>query len=151
MRYLLLLITSCLLISCSDNQTKKKPVEETWKLPTEAAELYKVVGVKHDDAMLLMSDIEGARSKLRVEMKMANVDSLRKDSILTLLTALKKADDGMMNWMHEFKSTELNEDEYKKMSEAEILTYLKEEEAKIEQIHLDMSASVDNGNAFLEK
>lgn len=145
------MITSWLLISCSNNQTTEKPTEKTWELPAEAAKLYKVVSVKHDDAMKLMSNIEGARSKLRMEMKMADVDSLRKDSILTLLTALKRADDGMMSWMNEFKSTELNEDEYKKMSESEILTYLKEEEAKIEQIHLDMSASVDNGNAFLEK
>jgi hypothetical protein len=64
---------------------------------------------------------------------------------------LKKADDGMMNWMHEFKSTELNEAEYKAMSEAAILTYLKGEEEKIEQVHIDMLESIKNGKAFLEK
>lgn len=151
MKYLLLLITSLLLISCTDYEPKKKVEEDTWKLSTDAAELYQIVGEKHDTAMLLMGNIEGTRSKLRVEMKTLDIDSLQKDSILNLLTALKKADDGMMNWMHEFKNTELNEAEYKAMSETEILKYLKEEERKIEEVHLDMLESIKDGNAFLEK
>jgi hypothetical protein len=151
MRYLLLLITSLCLISCANNQLKEKPKNETWELPSDAGDLYQIVGEKHDTAMLLMSNIEGTRNKLRVQMKVEGIDSLRKDSILTLLTELKKADDGMMNWMHEFKSTELNEEEYKQMLEATILTYLKKEEAKIEQVHLDMLESIKNGNDFLEK
>lgn len=151
MRYLLLLITSLCVMSCANNQLNENPKDETWELPLEAANLYQIVGEKHDTAMLLMSNIEGTRSKLRIQMKMEGVDSLRKDSILTFLTELKKADDGMMNWMHEFKNTELNEAEYKKMSESAILAYLKEEEAKIEQVHLDMLESIKNGNDFLEQ
>jgi len=151
MKYLLLLVTSLVLISCVNNESKKKVEKETWKLSADAADLYQVVGDKHDVAMLLMSKIEGTRNKLRVEMKVVAIDSLRKDSILDLLTTLKKSDDGMMNWMHEFKSTELNEAEYKAMSETAILTYLKEEEEKIEQVHIDMLESIKNGKAFLEK
>ncbi|MFT5646383.1 MAG: hypothetical protein ACI976_001064 [Aureispira sp.] len=151
MKYLLLMTTSLFLISCVNNGSKKKVEEETWKLSADAANLYQVVGEKHDTAMLLMSNIEGARNKLRVEMKVEGIDKLQKDSILDLLMALKKADDGMMNWMHQFKNTELNEAEYKRMSEAAILAYLKEEEAKIEQVHIDMVESIKNGNAFLEK
>lgn len=151
MKYLLLLVTSLVLISCVNNDSKKKLGKKAWQLPADAANLYQVVGDKHDVAMLLMSNIEGTRNKLRVEMKVVAIDSLRKDSILNLLTTLKKADDGMMNWMHEFKSTELNDAEYKAMSEAAILTYLKEEEAKIEQVHIDMLESIKNGKAFLEK
>lgn len=149
MKYLLFLITSLLLISCTDNKSKAKIQKETWELSTDAADLYQIVGAKHDTAMLLMSNIEGVRSKLRVAMKVSDIDSVRKDSILTLLTALKKADDGMMNWMHQFKSTELNEKEYKRMTEAVVMRYLKEEEEKIEQVHLDMLESIKNGKAFL--
>lgn len=145
------MITSLVLISCVNNESKKKVKEETWELSADAANLYQIVGEKHDTAMLLMSNIEGVRNKLRAEMKVEGIDKLQKDAILDLLTALKKADDGMMNWMHQFKSTELDEAEYKEMSEAAILAYLKEEEAKIEQVHIDMVESIKSGNAFLEK
>lgn len=147
----MILLTSVLLVACADYGSKGKIKKEAWKLPDAAVELYQIVGEKHDTAMLLMSDIEAARSKLRLAMKTANIDSLRKDSILTLLTALKKADEGMMTWMHEFKSTELNEDEYKTMSEADIMAYLKDEEQKIEKVHVDMLESIKNGNSFLEQ
>lgn len=147
----MILLTSVLLVACADYGSKEKIKKEAWKLPDAAVELYQIVGEKHDTAMLLMSDIEAARSKLRLAMKTANIDSLRKDSILTLLTALKKADEGMMTWMHEFKSTELNEDEYKTMSEADIMAYLKDEEQKIEKVHVDMLESIKNGNSFLEQ
>jgi len=145
-----LLITSLLLISCVDSESNKK-IEKEWKLSVDATTLYQIVGEKHDTAMLLMSDIERAKNKLRLEMKAVDIDRLRKDSILNLLTKLKKADDGMMNWMHEFKNTVLNEAEYKAMSEAEILSYLKEEEQKIETVHIDMEESIKEGNAFLGK
>ncbi len=151
MKYLILLIISFLLVSCSNPEPSKKIEKETWKLNEDAATLYQVVGEKHDTAMLLMTDIEATRSQLRLRMKTAEIDSLKKDTILNLLTALKKADDGMMNWMHEFKSTELNEEEYKKMSEADIMTYLKDEEQKIEQVHIDMLESIKNGKAFLKQ
>lgn len=151
MKCLILLIISFLLVSCSNPEPSKKIEKETWKLNEDAATLYQVVGEKHDTAMLLMTDIEATRSQLRLRMKTAEIDSLKKDTILNLLTALKKADDGMMNWMHEFKSTELNEEEYKKMSEADIMTYLKDEEQKIEQVHIDMLESIKNGKAFLKQ
>ena len=150
MKYLFLLVMSLFLISCGNNSAVESTENEGWKLSTDAVNLYQVVGEKHDTAMLLMANIEGVRNKLRLELKEMPIDSLRKDSILTLLTALKKADDGMMNWMHEFKNTELNEEEYKAMSEAAILAYLKEEEQKIEKVHVDMVESIKGGKAFLE-
>lgn len=151
MKYLIILITSILLVACVDSDSKEKNEKEAWKLPNDAVELYQIVGEKHDTAMLLMSNIEATRSKLRLVMKTVDIDSLRKDSVLTLLTALKKADDGMMNWMHEFKSTELNEEEYKAMSKTDVMTYLKKEEKKIEKVHVDMLESIKNGNTFLEQ
>lgn len=152
MKYLLFILVSSFLIACNGGEAGKQPKKEAaWELSEDAANLYQIVGEKHDTAMLLMSNIEGTRSKLRIAMNVSEMDSIQKDSILNLLTALKKADEGMMNWMNAFKSTELNEAEYQAMSETEILTYLKEEEKKIEQVHLDMLESIQKGTAFLEQ
>lgn len=146
------LLLSCLMIACEDSTSKSEtnnPIEEEFMLSTQAANLYQIVGEKHDTAMLLMKNIEQVKSALRLKLK-STQGEVSKDTILDLLTALKKADDGMMDWMHEFKSTELDEETYKAMSEQEIMAYLKEEEIKIEKVHLDMINSIANGKAFLK-
>lgn len=139
------------LLSC--NQDNNSPVvqETTFTLSSEAAELYRIVGEKHDTAMLLMGSIGGMQSALRLQLGQIKEDNAQKDSILMLLSALKKADDGMMNWMREFKNTDLNEDEYKAMSQEAIMSYLKSEETKIEQVHQDMLNSIANSKKFLFK
>ncbi len=149
------LLLSCLLIACGDSNPKEGQTDNPINEPTEftlsdqAKSLYEIVGEKHDTAMLLMKNIEQVKSALRLEMKTLEKEAASKDIILDLLTALKKADDGMMDWMHEFKSTELDEEMYKAMSEEEIMAYLKQEEVKIEQVHLDMINSIANGKVFL--
>ena len=120
---------------------------EEFKLSDAMDALYTTVGEKHDVAMLLMKDIEIVRSKLRIQLKRTKEEA-KKERILNLLTALKKADDGMMTWMREFKNTDLNDEEYKAMSEAEIEAYLKEEEVKIEQVHQDMLSSIKDGKKY---
>lgn len=142
------LISPLFLVSCEEPKTVEKTEVVAFKLSNEAEDLYKIVGDKHDVAMKLMGDIERTKSTLR--LKMQNLEAgVQKDSILDLLTELKKADDGMMDWMREFKSTELNEEDYKEMSEEQIMGYLKEEEQKIEQVHKDMLSSIANGKKFL--
>lgn len=135
--------------SCTEPSKPTAPTItfEEFKLSDAMQALYKTVGEKHDVAMLLMKDIELLRSKLRIQLKTTD-DEAKKERILNLLTALKKADNGMMTWMHEFKNTDLNEDEYKAMTETEIETYLKSEEVKIEQVHQDMLQSIKNGKAY---
>lgn len=138
--------------SCGDSNAPKtvEVVEdETFELSPEAAILYDTVGAKHDTAMLLMGAIGKTQSKLRLQLKSMEEGDEKRAQVLDLLTALKKADDGMMNWMREFKSTELNDDEYKTMSNEEIMAYLKEEEKKIEQVHVDMLNSIAAGKAYL--
>lgn len=149
--WVVLCLLATLLVACNEAtpETPKTVIEE-FKLSANGANLYHIVGEKHDTAMLLMKNIEQTRSALRLEMKKME-SGTEKDTILDLLTALKKADDGMMNWMHEFKSTALNEEEYKAMSEEAIITYLKREESKIEKVHVDMLESIENGQAFLDK
>ncbi|MGH1335408.1 MAG: hypothetical protein ACRBFS_04710 [Aureispira sp.] len=126
-----------------------EPAVEDYQLPGTMPDFYEIVVAKHDSAMLLMGDIERTQRALRGLL--STKEETTKTQILEALTALKKADDVMMTWMHEFKSTELHEEEYKTLSEAEIEAYLKEEEKKIEQVHLDMSRSVEEGEALLKK
>ncbi|BDS11886.1 hypothetical protein [Aureispira anguillae] len=156
MKYLFLCLAfiGLLTVACEEKAAEedKTQVEDTadFKLSSQAEDLYQIVGEKHDTAMLLMKNIEQAKSALRLKMEGLETGA-EKDAILDLLMALKKADDGMMNWMREFKSTELNDEEYKAMSEQEIMAYLKKEEQKIEQVHIDMLTSIENGKKFLEK
>lgn len=138
------------LCSCNQNTPIVSP-ETAFLLPPEASELYRIVGEKHDTAMSLMGNIEGLQSALRLKLGQTKEDNSQKDSVLTLLSALKKADDGMMDWMRGFKNTDLNEDEYKAMSIEEIMAYLKSEETKIEQVHQDMLNSIANSKKFLFK
>lgn len=123
--------------------------EEEFELPEKMAAYYTLVVAKHDTAMLLMGDIERTQRALRKVMPQYEAE--QEQQILRALTDLKKAEEGMMTWMHEFKSTELNEEEYRKWSEAAIRTYLEEEEQKIEQVHVAMSTSIAKGQALLKE
>lgn len=155
---LLLLIYSCQNANPTvtepenDSTVVDKPItEETWELDSTLAILYDTVGAKHDTAMLLMKDIGQVRSKLRKLMTRFGEEDYERKDILDLLSALKKADDGMMNWMRMFKGVELEEAFYKESDHATIEAYLKEEEAKIEQVHQDMLNSIAEGRAYLKE
>lgn len=140
------IIGACEAINTADKTEEKI---EAYSLPEKMGAYYTVVVAKHDTAMLLMGDIERTQRALRAALPQQ--EGAAKTKVLEALTFLQKADDGMMTWMHEFRSTELYEDEYKTLSEAEIEGYLQEEEQKIEQVHLDMSNSIAQGKALLEQ
>lgn len=131
------------------SENKIEQVTKEYQLPGKMAELYTIVGAKHDTAMLLMGDIRRTQQALRSVL--SEQKGLAKEKVLDALTALQRADDGMMTWMHEFKSTELNEEEYQALSEAEIKAYLEKEEKKIEQVHVDMTTSIATGKLLLEQ
>lgn len=136
-------IVLCLLVGLMACESSEKEYE----LPGQMPAYYTLVVAKHDTAMLLMGDIERTQRALRKVMP--QYEGEQEQQILRALTALKKAEEGMMTWMHEFKSTELNEEEYKALSEEAIQAYLAEEEQKIEQVHVDMSTSIAEGQALL--
>ena len=151
MKYALLLSFGLLFVFACNEPSPQIEEGPSFSLSEQAAELYQIVGEKHDTAMLLTKNIENVQHSLRSKLETIKSSTPEKDSLLDLLTALKKADDSMMDWMHEFKNTDLNEAEYQAMSEQEILTYLREEEAKIEQVHVDMLSSIANGKHFLRR
>jgi hypothetical protein len=147
---ILLLFVLVLMGSCGDRKPEEQEVTG-FSLSTAAADLYQVVGDKHDTAMLLMKGIGKAQNTLRGKLKKIEGSSPAKDSILNLLTALKKGDDGMMDWMREFKNVLMDDEHYKAKSEDEIMAYLREEDRKIEQVHIDMINSIEGGENFLAK
>ncbi len=149
MKYLLpFFFLSVLLNNCTNTEPVNKE-ESSFSLSSKTAELYRIVGEKHDTAMLLMKEIGIGQNRLRIKISNLEEGSLQKDTILDLLLELRKADDAMMNWMREFKNTDLNEDMYKAMKEEEIMDYLKQEELKIENVHQKMLKSIDDAFSFL--
>jgi hypothetical protein len=148
-----LMVIMMMIGACESDSNTPNEAQETaeaeYRLPGKMADYYTVVVAKHDTAMLLMGDIERTQRALRTLLPQQ--EGAAKTSVLDALTYLQKADDGMMTWMHEFRSTELHEEEYKTLSEAEIEAYLQEEEQKIEQVHADMLNSIAQGKALLEQ
>lgn len=146
--WIFMIILVIMIGACGSLEAPKVEQEvQAYQLPGAMPEYYSTVVSKHDTAMLLMGDIERAQRALRAALPQQEGEN--KTNILNSLTNLKKADDGMMTWMHEFKSTELNEEEYRTLSETEIQAYLREEELKIEQVHLDMTTSIAEAQALL--
>ena len=119
-------------------------------LPSKIQILYDTVGAKHDTAMLMMKDIGKCQYALRNYLQAANVDTTKKENILTALSNLKKGEEAMMAWMREFKGLELEEEYYKKNSNDSIMHYLKAEEVKIEKVHNLMLKNIESAKELLK-
>lgn len=136
--------------STPDQETTiNESAEPTLELPAKAAALYQEVGATHDTAMLLMAPLE--RTQIRLRRTLDYLNEQEKKIALALLTDLKKAEEGMMDWMHNFKSTELNEEEYRVMSEVEMTDYLKAQNEDMLLIDSQMRSAIKEGGAFLER
>jgi hypothetical protein len=150
MKYLLPLLCSLFLFNNCSNTEPVNEQESNFSLSSQTAELYRIVGEKHDTAMLLMKEIGIGQSRLRIKLNTLEEHNPQKDTILDLLLALNKADEAMMNWMRGFKNTDLDEDMYEAMKEEQIMYYLKQEEVKIEKVHQAMLKSIDAAISFLK-
>jgi len=103
----------------------------------EVKHSYESVMEVHDEVMPEMSTI----NKLGRQLK--KLDK-KDEKVLGLIKDLEAADDGMMDWMSEFK---LN----KKASTSEQLAYLTKEQVKIDQVSADMKTAIANAQTFLNK
>jgi hypothetical protein len=118
--------------------------------------LEKEVMMIHDAVMPKMGELVALQSTLSKHI--AYIDSLLKitpsDTSLQntlkqstmLATDLKKADDGMMNWMHQYKG-----DSLKKLPPKEAIQALTNEKIKIEQVSDDMLKSIEDAQQLLKK
>lgn len=111
----------------------------------ETKQLFDEVMKIHDDVMPKMSDIHKLKKSLRSTLKNEQLTDSLKTSVILLIKDLDTADDGMMDWMAEFKppsDTAPNE---------EIMQYLTAEKGKISSVSDDMLRSIKNATDFLNK
>jgi hypothetical protein len=143
--YLLLFFV---LLSCGQN-SNNSDTTDTKKNP-KIDSLYKIVMAKHDEVMPKTADIMKLTKILRQKLEIEK-DNVAKEKILNHLRELETSNDGMMEWMHEFKNEHLDKEFYEKKSSEEVLDYLKKEENSIEQVAKLMLESIKNAELYLSK
>lgn len=128
--------------ACSEN---KDSVEQTEK----------EVFVIHDEVMPKMGQLMELKNGLSKEIstidsliKITSNDSLqkRKEEALALSVALTEADQGMMNWMHDY-----NGDSLKALSGEEAVKGMNAEKTKISAVRDKMLESMAKAEQFLKK
>lgn len=97
---------------------------------------YESVMAVHDEVMPKISKIQRYKKKLR---KLDNKDN----QVKSLIKNLSDADDGMMDWMAEFKLDQTT-------SSKEQMIYLKNEQIRINKVSVDMLSSIDAARKYLE-
>ncbi len=103
----------------------------------EIKESYDSVMYVHDEVMPEMSTINKLRRKLK---KLPNQDNHTSE----LIQKLELADDGMMDWMKDFK---LNKD----ASVSNQLDYLSKEQERIDKVSADMKLAITNAQSYLKQ
>lgn len=115
----------------------------------------KEVFVIHDEVMPKMGQLMELKTGLSKEIsaidslvKITPNDSLqkRKDEALALSVALTEADQGMMNWMHNY-----NGDSLKALSGEEAIKAMNAEKTKISAVRDKMLESMAKAEQFLKK
>jgi len=128
-----LFLLAILILSCKSNASP-----ELQNLMDEVMEI-------HDEVMPKMSDTHRLRKALKKEMKnhIEEVDEKR-GVLLEHITALEKADDGMMDWMKDYKKLS-------KLSEDIVpMDYYQEEKIKIQKVSDDMLSAIANAEEFVK-
>lgn len=146
-----LVLLLALFAACSGQSNKKVGEVE---LSSSVDSLYKLVVAKHDEVMPKIKDIENLKQSLRDDLENMGTDEAdkaKREEVLDMLSALQNGYDAMFGWMNDFKNPHLQADFYKKSSEKELLTYLKEEETKIDRVAKIMLESIGNAELFLKK
>jgi len=128
--------------ACSED---KGSIEQTEK---------EVFGI-HDEVMPKMGQLMELKNGLSKEIsaidsliKITSNDSLqkRKEEALALSVALTEADQGMMNWMHDY-----NGDSLKALSGEEAIKAMNAEKTKISAVRDKMLESMTKAEQFLKK
>lgn len=122
----------------------------------QAVKLEKEVMMIHDAVMPKMGELISLESA--ISKRIAQFDSLSKSNpadtaiqsslhrAFYLSRQLKKADDGMMGWMHRYKG-----DSLKKLAPEDATKALTYEKIKIEQVSDDMLKSIEDAQKFLKQ
>ena len=115
----------------------------------EEEKLHKKILAIHDEVMPRMGEINKLRKKL-VESLDAGTFKSEEDikAAKEAVQYLENADEGMMQWMHDYKKpSELQKDK----SPEEVMAWLKEEYKKVEKVKYDIQTSIKEAKALLLK
>ena len=122
----------------------------------QAAKLEKEVMMIHDAVMPKMGELISLESA--ISKRIAKLDSITQSNstdtssqsslkkAFQLSSQLKKADEGMMDWMHRYKG-----DSLKKLAPEEAIKALTHEKIKIEQVSDDMLKSIEDAQKYLKQ
>ncbi len=130
----LLFLSLLLLLSC---QSSKKEEVDLKALKDEVFEL-------HDEVMPLMGDLRRVRKSLMLQVDtIQGTDSERAAILTEASNNLNEANEGMMVWMRNFDPNFEGSDE-------EVLKYLTDQKASIEEVNKNMKESLKKGQELLE-
>lgn len=140
----ILLCGWCITPACSNPQK-----DQAEKLEKEVMMIHDAVMPKMGELISLESAISKRIAQLDSITQSTPTDSLSHSLLknaLLLSSQLKKADDGMMDWMHRYKG-----DSLKKLAPEEAIKALTHEKINIEQVSDDMLKSIEDAQKFLKQ
>ena len=155
--YGLFLLAGLSLAGCQSNHhhTSSKSAPDSSTLtatkPAPVAELEKKVLAVHDSVMPAMSDL--IRLKKEVTEHLAELDKQpasdairrQQEKGLAIKQALIQADQTMMDWMHTYNGDTLNV-----LDEAHALTYLNDQQQRVNTMRLQLQKSITDAQAYLK-
>lgn len=110
--------------------------EKTW------GEVMKV----HDEVMPKMSELNNISKQLKEKSQVIK-DEVLQPKIIAAIKDLKKADEGMWEWMHNLKQLKTLR---QTKTHDEIITYLSEQLTSIKKVKVDMETSMKQGLELLK-
>jgi len=125
-RFFLVLLLPLALLACNS---------ETENLRSEVMAI-------HDEVMPKMDDIMKEKSRLSALMSETE-DSLKIIRIRTAMSELEAADEGMMQWMRQFKPEEFENDE------DALIQYYQEEMVRIKEVKTNMLNALENSKSVV--
>ena len=101
----------------------------------EIQKAYESVMEVHDEVMPEITTIQKLKRQIKKQ------DAKDKEA-MDLIKQLENADDGMMDWMSDFKLDQ-------KATKEQQLVYLNSEQTKIDKVSYDMKNSIENARIYL--
>lgn len=100
-------------------------------------QLEEQVLTQHDEVMSQMGKINQRQRKLKASLQNADTTQMDVKQIRQKITNLKKADDAMMDWMHQYKSPS-------DLSPDQAHDYLQDQLVKIERVKKQVTNALAN-------
>jgi hypothetical protein len=111
----------------------------------EAEKINDEIMKSHDEAMHKMSEIERLKQNLKKYNDLTSDENVaQKDSIINTILILGKANDGMMDWMSNFKFPQND------LNKEQAIQYLKKQQDSVKMVSNDIFMSIAIANALLK-